>query len=143
MYDPKLYANIWKFIGRSLSGVMPVYSGRVFYQAAPVNTEFPVLIYQPVVNQSYANLMLNDSYWEGLITFRSISTSFNDAQDKLTSVITEITQDKIITVSGVNVPHSVRYCVLEVPSFPVEKLTDGYIYTAAITMEAYIFPTDY
>ena len=143
MYDPALYANIWKFIARSLSGVMPAYSGRVFYQTSPVNTVFPVLIYQPMVNESYSNQMLNDSYWEGMITFRSISTSFADAQDRLTEVINELKTPKTITVSGVAVPHSVSYYVSEVPSFPVDKLTDGYIYTAAVTMEAYIFPTDY
>lgn len=143
MFDPVLYANIWKFIGRSLSGILPVYSGRVYYQAAPVNAVFPLLIYQPVVNQSYASLMLNDSYWEGMITFRSISSSFVQAQDNLSSVVSDLVQIKTVTVSGVAVPHTVRYCVSEVPSFPVEKLTDGYIYTAAITMEAYIFPTDY
>ena len=143
MFDPVLYANIWKFIGRSLSGILPVYSGRVYYQAAPVNAEFPLLIYQPVVNQSYANLMLNDSYWEGMITFRSISSSFAQAQDNLSAAVSDLVQIKTVTVSGVAVPHTVRYCVSEVPSFPVEKLTDGYIYTAAITMEAYIFPTDY
>jgi hypothetical protein len=143
MYDPLLYANIWKFIARSLSGIMPTYSGRVYYQVAPVNSVFPVLVYQPVVNQSYANLMLNDSYWEGLITFRSMANTFSEAQDRLAEVITEISTTKTITVSGVHVPHSVRYCVYEVPSFPVERLTDGYIYTAAVTMETYIFPTDY
>ena len=143
MYDPLLYANIWKFIARSLSGIMPTYSGRVYYQVAPVNSVFPILVYQPVVNQSYANLMLNDSYWEGLITFRSMANTFSEAQDKLAEVITEISTTKTITVSGVYVPHSVRYCVYEVPSFPVERLTDGYIYTAAVTMETYIFPTDY
>lgn len=143
MYDPLLYANIWKFIARSLSGILPTYSGRVYYQIAPANTEFPVLIYQPVVNQSYANLLLNDSYWEGLITFRSISTTLTDAQDRLAQLISETSTVKTITVSGVQVPHSVRYCIYEVPSFPVERLTDGYLYTAAVTMETYIFPTDY
>jgi hypothetical protein len=143
MFDPTLYTNIWKFISRSLSGVLPIYSGRVYYQVAPVNSTFPVLIYQPVVNQSYANLLLNDSYWEGLITFRSLANTFTEAQDTLTEVIKEISTTKLITVSGVLVPHSVRYCVYEVPSFPVERLTDGYIYTAAVTMETYIFPNDY
>lgn len=143
MYDPLLYANIWKFISRSLSGVMPVYSGRVYYQVAPANSTFPLLVYQPVVNQSYATLMLNDSYWEGLITFRSLAPTFTEAQDKLSEVVSELSTTKTITVSGVAVPHSVRYCIYEVPSFPVERLTDGYIYTAAVTMEAYIFPNDY
>jgi hypothetical protein len=143
MYDPLLYANIWKFVARSLSGVMPTYSGKIYYQVAPINTTFPALVYQPVVNQSYATLLLNDSYWEGLITFRSMANTFTEAQDKLAEVITELSNTKVITVSGVAVPHSVRYCVYEVPSFPVERLTDGYIYTAAVTMEAYIFPNDY
>lgn len=143
MYDPVLYANIWKFISRSLSGVLPTYSGRVYYQAAPVNSVFPLLVYQPVVNQSYANLLLNDSYWEGSITFRSMANTFTEAQDRLSDVIRELSTTRTFTVSGVAVPHSVRYCVYEVPSFPVERLTDGYIYTAAVTMEAYIFPNDY
>lgn len=143
MYDPILYANIWRFIARSLSGVMPAYSGKVYYQAAPVNSVFPVLVYQPVVNQSYSNQMLNDSYWEGMITFRSIANTFAEAQDKLAEVIAELSTVKTISVSGVAVPHTVKYCISEVPSFPVDKLSDGYIYTAAVTMEAYIFPTDY
>lgn len=143
MFDPLLYANIWRFVARSLSGIAPVFSGRLYYQAAPVNTPFPVLVYQPVVNQSYANLMLNDSYWEGLITFRSISTDFGQAQDNMMAVLSYLSTVKTVTVSGVSVPHSVRYDVLDVPSFPIEKLTDGYIYTSAVTMEAYIFPTDY
>jgi len=143
MFDPKLYANIWQFIGRSLSGVYPVYSGRVYYQAAPINTEFPILVYQPLVNQSYANLMLNDSYWEGMITFRSIGTSFQEAQQKLAQVVNALSTVQTITVSGVDVPHTVKYCVSEVPSFPVERLSEGYVYTAAVTMESYIFPNDY
>lgn len=143
MYDPALYANIWRFIGRSLSGIMPIYGGRVYYQVAPVNAEFPLLVYQAVVNESYSNQMLNDSYWEGMITFRSISTSFAEAQDKLTQVVNGLSDAKIVSVSGVAVPHSVRYYVSEVPSFPVDRLSDGYIYTAAVTTDAYIFPTDY
>jgi len=143
MYDPNLYANIWKFVSRSLSGVLPIYSGRVYYQVAPVSSAFPLLVYQPVVNQSYANLLLNDSYWEGSITFRSMAATFTEAQDKLSEVISEISTTRTFTVSGVAVPHSVRYCVYEVPSFPVERLTESYIYTAAVTMEAYIFPNDY
>ena len=143
MFDPLLYANVWKFISRSLSGILPVYNSRVYYQVAPVNSTFPLLVYQPVVNQSFATLMLNDSYWEGLITFRSLSSTFVDAQDRLAEVISSLSTTRVITVSGVAVPHSVRYCVYEVPSFPVERLSDGYIYTAAVTMEAYIFPNDY
>jgi len=143
MYDPALYANIWRFIARSLSGVMPIYGGRVYYQVAPANADFPLLVYQAVVNESYSVQMLNDSYWEGMITFRSISTSFSDAQDKLTQVVNELSTLKLVSVSGVTVPHSVRYYVSEVPSFPVDRLSDGYIYTAAVTTDAYIFPTDY
>ena len=144
MHDPALYANIWKFIGRSLSGIAPTYGGRVYYQAAPVSTTFPVLVYQPVVNQSYANLLLNDSYWQGMITFRSISNTFSEAQELLMLVSTTLSsQVPIISVSGVASSYTVRYDVCEVPSFPVEKLSDGYIYTAAITMDTYIFPTDY
>ena len=144
MHDPALYANIWKFIGRSLSGLLPAYGGRVYYQAAPVSTTFPILVYQPVVNQSSANLMLNDSYWQGMVTFRSIAPTFAEAQELMTTVITTLSSNvPIITVSGVSSAYSVRYDVCEVPSFPVEKLSDGYIYTAAVTMDTYIFPNDY
>lgn len=143
MFDPLLYAHIWKFIGRSLSGILPVYSGRVYYQVAPVNTEFPILIYQPVVNQSYATLFLDDSYWQGLVTFRAIGPDFAAVQDKLALTIADLVKLKYVTVSGVTYTHTVRYDVCEVPSFPVEKLSEGYIYTAAVTMEAVIFPTNY
>lgn len=143
MFDPLLYAYIWKFIGRSLSGILPVYSGRVYYQAAPVNAEFPMLIYQPVVNQSYATLFLNDSYWQGLVTFRVIGPDFAVVQDKLALTIADLVKLKTVTVSGVTFTHTVRYDVCEVPSYPVERLSEGYIYTAAVTMEACIFPTNY
>jgi hypothetical protein len=143
MFDPLLYAHIWKFIGRSLSGILPVYSGRVYYQTAPVNTEFPMLVYQPVVNQSYATLFLDDSYWQGLVTFRSVATDFAVAQDKLALTIADLVKIKNITISGVASTHTVRYDIAEVPSFPVDRLSDGYVYTAAVTMEVYIFPTDY
>jgi hypothetical protein len=144
MHEPALYANIWKFIGRSLSGIAPAYSGRVYYQAAPVSTTFPVLVYQPIVNQSYAHLMLNDSYWQGMVVFRSIAQSFTEAQELLTTVANTLSNNiALVSVSGVSIPYSVRYDICEVPSFPVEKLSDGYIYTAAITMDTYIFPTDY
>jgi hypothetical protein len=143
MFDPLLYAHIWKFIGRSLSGILPVYSGRVYYQVGPVNTEFPILIYQPVVNQSYATLFLDDSYWQGLVTFRAIGPDFAAVQDKLALTIADLVKLKYVTVSGVTYTHTVRYDVCEVPSFPVEKLSEGYIYTAAVTMEAVIFPTNY
>lgn len=144
MHEPALYANVWRFVGRSLSGIATAYSGRIYYQAAPVSSTFPVLVYQPVVNQSYAHLMLNDSYWQGMVVFRSIAQTFAEAQDLLAIVATTLsTNAQVITVSGVSTPYTVRYDVCEVPSFPVEKLSDGYIYTAAITMDTYIFPNDY
>lgn len=143
MHDPVLYANVWRIIGRSLSGILPTYSGRVYYQAAPLNTVFPILVYQPVVNQAYANLMLNDSYWEGAVIFRSIAPSFVEAQELLSTVAVYLDGVvKPVTISGLN-PYTVQYTIRETPSFPVERLTDGYIYTAAITTETVIFPTDY
>lgn len=143
MHDPVLYANVWKILGRSLSGVLTTYSGRVYYQAAPLNTQFPILVYQPVVNQAYANLMLNDSYWEGAVVFRSIATSFAEAQELLSTVAVYLDGAvQTVTISGLE-PYTVQHTIRETPSFPVEKLTDGYIYTAAITTEAVIFPTDY
>lgn len=143
MHDPVLYANVWKIIGRSLSGILPTYSGRVYYQAAPLNTTFPILVYQPVVNQAFANLMLNDSYWDGAVVFRSVSTSFADAQERLGTVAMYLDGVvKTVTISGLS-PYTVQYTIRETPSFPVERLTDGYIYTAAITTETVIFPTDY
>lgn len=144
MHDPALYANVWKFIGRSLSGILPMYSGRVYYQAAPVSTQFPVLVYQPVVNQAYAMLMLNDSYWRGYVTFRSIASTFSEAQELLTNVVVSLSNNReVITVSGIATPYGMRYDIVETPSFPVEKLSDGYIYTAAVTMDTHIFPNDY
>jgi hypothetical protein len=144
MHDPALFSNVWRFVGRSLSGVLPVYSGRVYYQTAPVNSVFPALVYQPVVNQSYAGLMLNDSYWRGMVVFRSIAQTFAEAQDLLTLTVNELSKPaSIITLSGLSSPYSIRYDVIEVPSFPVEKLSEGYIYTAAITVDTYIFPNDY
>jgi len=142
MHDPRFYANLWKIIGRSLSGVYNTYSGRIYYQAAPIHTEFPVLVYQTQINRSHAVLMLNDSYWEGLVTFRSISTSLNDAQERLTTLVEKITSQQIVTLSGFSYPFSLRYIVNDVPSFPVERISESYIYTAAITMETNVFPNN-
>lgn len=141
MHEPQLYARVWDVVGQSISGVYPIYSGRVYYQVAPASTDFPVLVYQSVVNQAYVYNMLNDSYWSALITFRSIGPNFADCQNRLAQSLVELSEMRHITLSGLSQNYTVRFDVKETPSFPVEKLSESYIYTAAVTVEAVIFPT--
>lgn len=143
MHDVKLYAKVWDIIGTSLSGIYPTYSGRVYYQAAPMATDFPVLVYQPVVNKAYSHHMLNDSYWSAWITLRSVDSDFQNAQNLLAQSLENLSTIQYITVSGLPTTYSVRYDIRETPSFPIEKLSEAYFYTAAVTLEVTIFPNDY
>lgn len=141
MHEVQMYARVWDILGTSISGLYPIYSDRVYYQAAPLATDFPALVYQPVVNQAYMHGMLNDSYWSAWITFRSISNDFSEAQSLLATALSDLNNLKYVTLSGLSQTYSVRFDVRETPSFPIEKLSESYFYTAAVTMEAIIFPT--
>lgn len=133
MYDHTFQARILSLLTSGIaSAVNSVYNNRVYYNVAPSNPTFPLLIYQQGLF-GRKNDSINQNGWRGVFIFRSIDTTLSGANNKLIETAGALQN---ITLSG-------EYTISIVPSspvsFPVEKLSATNIYTSAMMVDVAIY----
>ena len=136
-----LYANIWRILARAIVQVSGIYGGRVFYNTAPSEIEYPYLIYQSDSSLGYNFNMLNTTAWKGIITMRSVSTTLASASDSLAYWMHNLNEPILVTgLPYVTIPYDVQFFPYKAYSFPVERLNNATVYTAGVGFETFITP---
>jgi hypothetical protein len=136
-----LYANIWRILARAIVQVSGLYGGRVFYNTAPSEVDYPYLIYQSDSSLGYNINMLNTTAWKGIITMRSVSNTLAGASDSLAHLLSNINGP--IVVSGlpyISIPYDVQFYPYKAYSFPIERVNNTAVYTAGVGFETFITP---
>lgn len=106
-------------------GLSDVYDGRLYASVPPTQPEYPLAVYQSQDGGGVRLDTLGKNGWEGLITFRSIDTTMSGAWNKLYQLVQAIPQ---VVASG----YLIEYRPEHPMWMPVEKVSAGNIYTAAI-----------
>ena len=133
-YDKSYQAKVWPVIISIMETyVAPVFSGRLSADVPASLTTFPMGVYQSQDGGGKNDDTINMNGWTGLVTVRSIDSTQSGAWDKALSVI-----NALQSVTHVNYDISIN---LDRPlKFPVEKLTQGNIYTAGLVISFGIYP---
>jgi hypothetical protein len=136
-----LYPNVWRIISRAIVQVSGQYGGRVFFNTAPSEIAYPYLVYQSDSSLGVSFGMLNMSAWKGIVTMRSISTSFAEATDSLGELVNNFTGPILVTgLANISIPYDVQFYPYKTYSFPVERINTMAVYTSAVGFETFITP---
>lgn len=133
-YDTVFQAKVWPIIIAELSEhIAPVFSGRLSHKVPASLSQFPVGVYQSQDGGGQNDDTIGYNGWVGDITFRSIDTTLSGAWNKSLEV-----SNALLTISNPSYDISVQ--IVRPIEFPVEKLTQGSIYTAGIVASFGIYP---
>jgi hypothetical protein len=136
-----IYPNIWRIIARAITQMPNQYGGRIYYNVAPPEPVYPYLVYQSDSSFGAAYGLLNMSAWKGLVTMRSVSTTYSGSIDTLSEISNYF--NNTYTVSGIphiTIPYDVQFYPYKTYSFPVERLNNIPVYTSAVGVETFITP---
>lgn len=133
-YDSVFQARVWPIIIAELSEhVASVFNGRLSHKVPASLSQFPVGVYQSQDGGGQNNDTIGMNGWVGQITFRSIDTTISGAWNKALDVA-----EALLTID--NASYDISVDVSRPIEFPVEKLTQGSIYTAGIVATLGIYP---
>lgn len=117
----------------------PLFDGRVYsliYSKNPAT--YPYCLYQSQDGGGTTSNRIDSSSWTGLITFRCVDQDSKRAWDSALALTTLLTSQEYTFAVGTS-----TYTIIgeaERPQwFPVEKLSTGNVYTAAIIIRFSIF----
>jgi hypothetical protein len=109
-------------------GIGPIFDGRLYATVAPPQPTYPLCIYQSQDNGGIKFDTFSRNGWRGFITFRSIDTTLSGAWNKVLELVNAI---PAVVASG----YLIEYMPNHPQWFPVERVTQGNLYTAAIIVE--------
>lgn len=129
-YDTAFMAKIFPALQQAFDTYLAsIYDGKMYAVVKTGTPDFPYCVYQSQDLGGKRADFINGNRWQGLITFRSIDITLSGASNRLQQLLTTLPN---LTTSGA-VPGFGVACVAEKPQwFPIEKLSTGYVYTAAI-----------
>jgi hypothetical protein len=133
-YDTMFQAKVWPVIISAMEQyIAPVFNGRLSADVATTLTQFPVGVYQSQDGGGKNDDTINTNGWQGFVTIRCIDVTQSGAWNKALEVA-----DALDTITNPNYNISIK---IDKPQrFPVEKLTQGSIYTAGLVIAMGIYP---
>ena len=134
MYDKTFQAKVWPIIVSAMEQyIAPVFNGRLSADVATTLTQFPLGIYQSQDGGGKNDDTINTNGWQGFVTIRCIDVTQSGAWNKALEVATAL--DAIT-----NTNYNISIKIDKPQRFPVEKLTQGSIYTAGLVIAMGIYP---
>lgn len=133
-YDRTYQAKVWPIIIAELSEhIAPVFNGRLSYKVASSLTEFPLGVYQSQDGGGTNDDNIGQNGWQGLVTIRCIDTTQSGAWNKALDVA-----NALLNIE--NSTYDISVDISRPIEFPVEKLTQGSVYTAGLVVSMGIYP---
>lgn len=134
MYDTTFQAKVWPVVIRVMNTyIAPVFNGRLSDSIAVALTEFPYGIYQSQDAGGKNDDYIDQNGWLGQIAIRCIDLSNDNAWVLALNVATALaTIDDAV--------YSVKAHIIAPLKLPVEKITQGSVYTAGLLIEFSIKP---
>jgi hypothetical protein len=133
-YDKTFQAKVWPIIKEVMDTyVASVFSGRLSKDVAASLSTFPFGIYQSQDGGGSNNDYISTNGWKGLITIRCIDLTSTGADAKALQVAQALQ----------NITHAtydINVHIREPKSFPVDKVTQGSVYTSALLVDMVIHP---
>ncbi len=134
-YDVNFQAKIFPMLMVAFDeGLSSVYDGRLYATVAPPQPTFPYCVYQSQDNGGKKFDTFGRNGWDGFITFRSIDTTTSGAWNRLLQLTETI---PMVVASG----YLIEYMPDHPMWMPVERVTAGNIYTAALVVRFQISKT--
>lgn len=132
-YDKPYQAKVWPVIIALMSNhVAHVFDGRLSENVPSSLSQFPVGVYQSQDGGGKNDDYISMNGWLGQITVRCIDTTISGAWNKALEVA-----QAVLTISSGTYDISVD--ISRPIKFPVEKLTQGSIYTAGLVVTMGIY----
>lgn len=133
-YDNVFQVKVWPIIIAELSEhIAPVFNGRFSHKIPISLSQFPVGVFQSQDGGGKNDDTIGHNGWVGDITFRSIDTTLSGAWNKALEV-----GNALLTIS--NPSYDISIQISRPIEFPIEKLTQGSIYTAGIVASVGVYP---
>jgi hypothetical protein len=133
-YDKTFQAKVWPVIITAMSNyVAPVFNNRLSFGVPSSLSQFPVGVYQSGDAGGKNDDYIGQNGWQGPIIIRSIDLTLSGAWNKALEVAEALQ----------TIEHDVYDISVEIPNpqqFPVEKLTQGSVYTAGLVVSFGIYP---
>lgn len=134
MYDKTYQAKVWPIIIAELSEhIAPIFNNRFSFGIAASLSTFPLGVYQSQDGGGKNDDHIGQNGWLGQITIRSIDTTLSGAWNKALAVASGLQNIS-------NPAYNISIDVSNPIQFPVEKLTQGNIYTAGLVVLFGIYP---
>lgn len=134
MYDKTFQAKVWPIIIDLMQTyIAPVFNGRLSAKVAVSLTTFPIGIYQSQDGGGKNDDHIGHNGWQGTVTIRCVDTSLDGAWAKALEVA-EALQN--MTHADYDISVDLNNPI----EFPVEKLTQGSIYTAGLVISMGVYP---
>lgn len=136
-YDPSFQAKVFPVLMTAFEIYLAdVYDGRLYASVAPATPTFPLAVYQSQDGGGLNADFVDQSGWEGLVTFRSLATTLQEAWDNLALLSARLPG---LTASGV-AGYSIKNKPEHPQWFPVEKTTEyGSVYTAGLIVSFSVY----
>lgn len=132
----KVFPILMSFFESKLSAL---FNGRVYSLVNPNNPAvYPYCIYQSQDGGGATEDHIDKSGWTGLITFRCIDQDSERAWNNAIALTEIVTADEFV-FSVNSVPYTITAKADRPQWFPVEKLSSGNVYTAAIIIRFFIY----
>lgn len=125
-YDVAFQAKIFPMLMQAFDdGIGSVVNGRLYATVAPPQPTYPLIVYQSQDGGGLRTDTIGRNGWEGMITFRSIDTTYSGAWNNILGIVNAIPN---VVASG----YRIEYLPEKPQWFPVERISTTNIYTAAI-----------
>lgn len=133
-YDKTFQVKVWPIIIAEMSEhIAPVFNGRLSHKVPSSLSQFPVGVYQSQDGGGQNDDHIGHNGWVGDITFRCIDTTLSGAWDKALDVAIALQDVE-------NSTYDISVHINDPIEFPVEKLTQGSVYTAGLVVTMGIYP---
>ncbi len=136
-YDLTFQAHVYPVLKEAFETYLSsVFSGRLYDVVGPSTPTFPFGVYQSQDGGGLRADKIGQNGWEGMITFRSLSSDSDEAWDNILA----LTQRFVgLTASGV-AGYSIGLTPEHPQPFPIEKTTEyGTIYTAGLIVSFSVY----
>ncbi len=134
MYDDVFQARVWPIINDEFDEhIAPVFDGKLSENIATSLTAFPYGIYQSQDGGGKNNDYIDTNGWIGDVTIRCLDITLSGAWNKALEVATAA-----LTID--NPDYDISIQVSRPIKLPVEKITQGSVYTAGIILSMGIYP---
>lgn len=134
-YDVNFQARIFPMLMTAFAdGLGDVYDSRLYATVAPPQPTYPYCVYQSQDGGGVKFDTFGRNGWDGYITFRSIDTTLSGAWGLIQELVEAI---PLVVASG----YLIEYMPDHPMWMPVERITIGNIYTAALVVRFQISKT--